>query len=402
MQIDQNPNTEKTENLNKQYSVTDNLVEKQIIRFNLHKLVYNKEYIPNKYICEKIDEEMQEENCLEIIELITASKYKNELEIIGYLTYKAYEIMSSTSQKIIEKYPIHIQPFILGIALSYNPNKKQLETQYKEYKLILPDNNKILKTLKNTSEKIKQIQSLEKVFLTDQSEFKVPLIKYYLTRLSILSPKKTLKKYLEILNNVEYISKQDTIDIMLSICYGFIKKEKYKNAKKLSDKITEIDHSNIFNKEILLLISLRELSIDTIINTNKINNTKVKEFIKSIELIDSDISKIYLSEIQEKHKKYKEERKQQTISYIRETTSSIALSFSIVLLLTVIILNAKTLKIMLYVSLAIYVLSTLIGKINKAIIKKLIIKLIITIIIVLLSIFVPKIILEVLTNIFNK
>lgn len=145
----------KEETYEKNTKITGDLLDKNEISFDVHKLIYSKSYYKIESVLSVLKKEINENNYQEIINLLNESKYANDFEIRGFLLAYLIDKKIEEPTNIIKNLNVDEVLVTYMFALINEKNKKKrksIENLMKEE--ISLSSNKYLKKLVIESKKL--------------------------------------------------------------------------------------------------------------------------------------------------------------------------------------------------------------------------------------------------------
>lgn len=368
--------------------ITGDLVEKDQISFDIHKLIYSKSIYKNETIVHNLEKEVNENNYQEIINIINTSRYSHEYEIRGYLLALLSKKSILEYQDIFKDLNIDevLTVYVFAILCSINDKKLKKELTKKMKKEMSSNGSKcIISICKvclkiNESHKYYKLNKLRKLFkaikklVNDSDELNGIIISFtkYIAREYALQKPKKVEKFLK---NDLFVHLDETNKILLQnyVAKGYAYNRKFSKAKKIYNEILQNDPNNFEAKEGLMMVSNYCTSIYSFVNEK--NMKKNKKYNKLVEETSElgEYRNNSLTEIEEINEKQRKARLGTRIRNIRKIVCGANFVFGFTCLILQLFINNPKLITFIYIFLGIYVASSFITtKIKKAIIPSII------------------------------
>lgn len=401
-----------TETFDKDTKITGDLLEKNEISFDVHRLIYSKSYYKVESVLSVLKKEINKNNFQEIINMINESKYANDFEIRGFLFSYLIDKKIDEPTNIIRNLNVDEVLITYMFALINEKDKKKhknIEKLMKEE--IALSENKLLKKLCTESKKleedtkqyrIKKLKKLvpiyKKYISTSESIDSIleSLTKYIFREYSLQKPKVIEKIYKQ--NNDKYMGLSKETNTYLRICLakGFLNCHYIAKAKKMFLEILKADPDNYDAEEGLMLIKTGCNNVYSFVFNKNLNKNKVFKEFESKMKEQSDVSIQGIKEIYEKKEKVKREAKEVKLRNIRKMVAGFSFALALLLMIMQIFIKNDIFKILVIVFSAIYALSSFIRTDIKKSFVYLFIRLVVAITLVALCIVLPDMVTKII------
>lgn len=398
----------KEEAYEKDTKITGDLLDKNEISFDVHKLIYSKSYYKIESVLSVLKKEINENNYQEIINLLNESKYANDFEIRGFLLAYLIDKKIEEPTNIIKNLNVDEVLVTYMFALINEKNKKKRKSIEKLMKEeISLSSNKYLKKLAIESKKleedkkqykIKKINKFTSLYINYLEKSEVidnileSISKYVFREYSLQKPKLINKIYLKNKTKFKELPKETNTYLNICLAKGYLNCHYTAKAKKMFIEILKNDPNNYDAEEGLMLIKNGYPNIYSLVyNKNIHKNKKFKDFESKMNE-QSDLSIQGIKEIYEKEDRIKKEANEIKLRNIRKVLAGFALAIVIILMLMQVFIKKDSLKTIIIVFASIYSLTSFIRKDFKKSIIPFIIRLFVAILFVVLTIMLPDLI----------
>lgn len=375
--IDEEIKTIKTTKTNPQSpkNSIEDLSNKEHITFNLHKMLYGTHDFLVDEIIETVKSELKEENYNELINITFESKFKSFYEIYAIFVYYFHANRCEVGyQKIFNELNIDEQLLVYIYTIMYANNEKNKKVikeitnviknkyviknnmLYPFYKLCLNKN-----TLFSYTEVDKQgkLKKLYKVFKKHQSklekytEIENSLVRY-IFRSYTTGKIQCLKKFY---NKIEFkLTDSLRLYCLLKLALGYAISRKYKEAKKYYQSVLSFDNENFDALEGIFLAENKCARLDELAYYTKIIKAKgYKKFIEKVIDLNDDVIKQRIKNYETVQKRQREDKIFDDLKFIRKNVTVISFVFMLIFDSLAYELGGVTLKVLFFLSVAIFI-----------------------------------------------